>query len=159
MTAFSVAVGAAVPYFSNIDSAQIWGGGVEALYDAERWIGQLAYSNVRSKDRATGLTLADTPAENVALTVGAKLPAQNLTAGWRRAHFSAITTSSTVTSAPSNDTQDMFLTWSQDKGALAGFEVNLMVENVWNAEYRNNLSLDNAPGRTAKLSISKSFTF
>lgn len=151
--------GVAVPYFSNIDSAQIWGGEIEGFYDAEAWYGQLAYSNVRSKDNKTGLTLADTPAENVVLTIGAKFPVQNLTIGWRGSYFDAITTSSALTSAPSYNTQDLFLTWLPEEGALAGFEVNLMVENVWNAEYRNNLSLDNAPGRNAKLSIAKSIAF
>ena len=151
--------GVAVPYFSNIDSAQIWGGEVEAFYDADRWFSQLAYSNVRSKDNATGLTLADTPAENVVLTVGAKFPVQNMTIGWRGSYFDAITTSSTTTSAPSYDTQDVFVTWAPEEGGLAGFQVNLMVENIWDAEYRNNLSLDNAPGRNTKLTVAKIITF
>lgn len=151
--------GSAVPYFSNIDSAQIWGGEIEAFYDADRWFGQLAYSNVRSKDKKTGLTLADTPAENVVLTLGAKLPNQNMTIGWRGSYFDAITTASATTSAPSYQTQDLFLTWSPQDGALAGFDLSVMVENVWDAEYRNNLSLDTAAGRNAKLSITKNISF
>ena len=152
-----VAGGPAVPYFSNINAARIWGAELEASYDADRWFGQLAYSNIRSEDRATGLTLADTPAENVTLTLGAKFPDQNLTLGWRAAYFDSITTSSATTSGSSYDTHDLFATWTPDRGALAGLEVNLAIDNVFDATYRNNLSLDTASGRTIRLTMAKTF--
>lgn len=149
--------GPAVPYFSNINAAEIWGAELEASYDAERWFAQLAYSQVRSEDRSTGLTLADTPAENAVLTLGAKLPEQNLTIGWRASYFDEITTSSATTSAPAYDTHDIFATWSPDRGALQGLEVNIAIDNVFDASYRNNLALDNAPGRTISLTLAKTF--
>ena len=149
--------GPAVPYFSNINAARIWGAELEASYDAERWFAQLAYAQVRSRDRGTGLTLADTPAENAVLTLGAKLPDQNLTLGWRAAYFDSITTSSTTTSGRAYDTHDIFATWSPDRGVLTGLEVNVAIDNVFDATYRNNLALDKAPGRTISLSIAKTF--
>jgi len=151
--------GAPVPYFSNVAAAEIWGGEVEAAYDAERWFAQLAYSHVKSRNRATGLTLPDTPAEHVVLTLGAKLPERAMTLGWRASYFDGIVTSSATTTAPSYDTHDLFVTWAPEEGALAGLEVNLSVENVFDAAYRNNLSLDMAPGRTAKLSVAKRIAF
>ncbi len=154
-----VAGGPAVPYFSNIAAAELWGAEVEAAYDAERWFAQLAYSHVKSKNAATGLTLPDTPAENVVLTVGAKLPDQGLTVGWRASYFDKIRTSSATTTGASYDTHDVFLTWSPEEGPLAGLDVNLSVENVFDRAYRNNLSLDNAAGRTAKLSVVKRIAF
>lgn len=150
---------AGTPYYRNIRDAEIWGAELEAAYDAERWFGSLAWSHVKSKDASTGLTLADTPAENVALTLGAKFPVQNLTLGWRAAWFDDITTSSATTTGKSYDTHDLFVSWTPDQGALAGMEVNFAVENVFDKTYRNNLSLDNAPGRNAKLTISKGFTW
>ena len=154
-----VAGGPSVPYFSNIAAAELWGAEVEAAYDADRWFAQLAYAHVKSKNRATGLTLPDTPAENVVLTVGAKLPEQSLTIGWRASYFDKIRTSSATTSGASYDTHDIFITWSPEEGPLAGLDVNLSVENVFDRAYRNNLSLDNAVGRTAKLSVAKRITF
>lgn len=154
-----VAGGPAVPYFSNIAAAELWGAEIEAAYDADRWFAQLAYSHVKSKNRATGLTLPDTPAENVVLTLGAKLPAQGLTLGWRASYFDKIRTSSATTIGASHDTHDLFVTWSPEEGPLAGLDVNLSVENVFDRTYRNNLSLDNAAGRTAKLSIAKRIAF
>ena len=154
-----VAGGPAVPYFSNIAAAELWGAEIEAAYDADRWFAQLAYAHVKSKNKATGLTLPDTPAENVVLTVGAKVPEHGLTFGWRASYFDNIRTSSTTTTGASYDTHDIFVTWSPEEGPLAGLDVNLSVENVFDRTYRNNLSLDNAVGRTAKLSVAKRIAF
>ncbi len=154
------------PYFINLRSAEIWGAELEASYDAERWFAGLAWSKVKSKDGTTGLQLSDTPAENVALTVGAKFPDRGLILGWRAQYFDGITNYTpgatevnTSASGPAYDTHDLFVTWSPTEGALAGLELNLTVENVFDATYRNNLALDLAPGVNAKLSVGKSLTW
>ena len=146
-------------YYQNLAAAQFWGVELEAGYDAEHWFGQLGYSSIKSKDKATGLTLSDTPAETLALTLGAKLPAQGLVIGWRGEWHDDIVTSAQATSAASYDTHDLFVTWSPETGALAGLQVNLAVENVFDATYRNNLTLDNGAGRNAKISIGKTVTW
>jgi hemoglobin/transferrin/lactoferrin receptor protein len=164
----------AVPRYINVRAAELWGGEIEASYDAERWFAGLAYSNVRSAYRdmpnpaANGLTVADTPAENIALTVGAKIPDRGLTLGWTARYFDAITTYSISTAAagtitptysPAYDTHDLFVTWKPEQGALAGLDVTLTVENVFDADYKNNLELDQAQGMNAKLTIGKSMTW
>lgn len=164
----------AVPRYLNVRSAEIWGGELEASYDAERWFAALGYSNVKSAYRkmpnpaANGLTVADTPAENVSLTLGAKLPDQGLVIGWTAYYFDAITTNSVSTTAagtitptytPAYDTHDLFVTWKPETGALAGMDVTLTVENVFDADYKNNLAADRAQGMNAKLAIGKNFTW
>ena len=54
---------------------------------------------------------------------------------------------------------DLFVTWAPQDGTLKGLEVNLAVENVFDRGYRNNLSLDTAPGRNVKLSLAKAITW
>ncbi len=154
-----VPVGApgSVPYFSNINRARLWGAELEASYESDRWFAQAAWSKVKTKDRTTGAVLTDTPAETVALTVGAKLPARNLTLGWRVNWANAITTGSATTTAPSWNTHDVFLTWKPDTGALAGTEVRFGIDNLFDETYRSNLALDRAPGRTVKLALVRSF--
>lgn len=154
------------PFFINLRSAEIWGAELEASYDAERWFAGLAWSKVKSKDGVTGLQLSDTPAENVALTLGGKLPDQGLILGWRASYFGAITNyspgSTTVNASASGtsyDTHDLFVTWTPQNGALEGLDINLAIENVLDASYRNNLSLDAAPGRNVKLTVGKSLTW
>ncbi len=164
----------AVPRYLNVRAAEIWGGEMEASYDADRWFASLGYSNVKSAYRdmpnpaANGLTIADTPAENVTLTLGAKLPDQGLIIGWTAYYYDGITTNMIATTAagtitpthtPAYDTHDLFVTWMPEDGALAGMVVTLTVENVFDADYKNNLSLDRAQGMNAKLSVGKNLTW
>jgi hemoglobin/transferrin/lactoferrin receptor protein len=164
----------AVPRYLNVRSAEIWGGELEASYDAEGWFANLGYSSVKSAYRgmpnpaADGLTIADTPAENVSLTVGVKVPDQGLTLGWTASYHDAVTTYAVATTAagtitpsytPAYDSHDLFVTWKPETGVLAGMDVALTVENVFDADYRNNLSLDRAQGMNAKLSIGRNLTW
>jgi hemoglobin/transferrin/lactoferrin receptor protein len=149
--------GPAVPFFSNVAEARIWGGELEGAYDSDRFFASVAYSNVRSRDRATGRTLADTPAENVALTLGTRFPDMGLEVSWRGSWYDGITTSSTATSGPAYDVHDLFVTWEPTLGVLDGFEVNLAVENVFDTTYRNNLAQDNGLGRNYKITLARGF--
>jgi hemoglobin/transferrin/lactoferrin receptor protein len=54
---------------------------------------------------------------------------------------------------------DLFAIESPQGGALSGLGINLTVESVFDASYRNNLALADAPGVKAKLSIGKSMTW
>lgn len=148
-----------VPYFSNINEATIWGGEIEAAYDAERWFAHAAYSKVKSRNEVTGLTLTDTPAENLALTLGAKFPDRGLRVGWQMQAFDDITTASATTSGSGYAVHDLFATWTPQSGVLEGIDVNLSVENVFDRTYRNNLALDNGAGRNVKISLAKAITW
>ncbi|NBZ86465.1 TonB-dependent receptor domain-containing protein [Stagnihabitans tardus] len=149
--------------FVNISHARTWGAEIEAAYDAERWFANLAYAHVKSRNLTTGTsygtTLADTPAENLALTLGAKLPAQGLTLGWRVNGHADITTASATTSGPGYATHDLFVTWTAEEGPLEGIDVSLTVENVFDRAWRDNLALDSGEGLNAKLTIGKTFTW
>ena len=146
-----------VPYFSNIARARIRGGEIEGAYDSDRFFGALALSAVESEDRGTGRTLADTPANNVALTLGTRFPDIGVEVSWRGSWYDSISTASTATSGPGYDVHDLFLTWEPPQGALAGFQVNLAVENVFDTTYRNNLAQDNGPGRNYKITLARAF--
>ena len=69
--------------FVNVAKVPTWGGEIEAAYDAERWLVNLGYSDVKSRNQTPGAgydtTLADTLAEN--LSLGAKLPDAGVTLG------------------------------------------------------------------------------
>ncbi len=165
-----------VPRFDNVRAASVWGAEIEAAYDADHWFATLGYSNVCSAFRETGragnagegLTLPDTPAENVSLTLGVKVPNQGLTLGWTASYLDAITNATVPTApttpvsstrTPSYHTHDLFVTWKPDTGAMAGLDLTLTVENVFDADYKNNLSLDRGKGMNAKLSVSKAVTW
>jgi hemoglobin/transferrin/lactoferrin receptor protein len=79
--------------------------------------------------------------------------------GWRVQGFAAITTASATTSAGGYAVHDAFVSWQPQSEALAGLSVNLTVENLFDREYRNNLSLDDAPGRNVKIALAKAVTW
>nr|WP_300975823.1 TonB-dependent receptor [Yoonia sp.] len=56
-------------------------------------------------------------------------------------------------------TQDVFVTWQPDTGALDGFDVQMAVENLFDTDYRNNLSLDRGRGRSFKVSLARTLTW
>lgn len=151
-------------YNINIDRAKIWGAELELAYDAERWFASAAWSHVKSKNVKTGKQLAETPAENIALTLGAKLPEQNIVMGWRAYYFDNISTGAAIgtgqkVAGKAYDSHDVFVSWKPQSGALAGLDVNFAVENLFDADYMNNLAQDKGVGRNAKLTIGKSFSW
>lgn len=148
-------VGGEVPRYLNIANAEIWGGELEGAYSADRWFGRLAWAHVKGVDKDTRETLATVPAEQVSLTLGARLPEQDLEFGWRATYVDSITTTSGSFSA--YDVHRLFVSWKPEDGALAGFSVDFAIDNVFDEEFRNNLYQDNGRGRSFKLSMTKQF--
>ena len=56
-------------------------------------------------------------------------------------------------------TLDLFASWKPNQGPLEGTEILASVDNVFNADYRENLDLDRSKGRTFKLTLSKQFDY
>ncbi|ARU01208.1 TonB-dependent receptor domain-containing protein [Yoonia vestfoldensis] len=154
-------------FFRNLAQADFEGAEIEAGYEAHNLFGRLALSSVRGTDGDFGYTLATTPADQAAVTLGRRLPDRGLEFGWRGTFVDDITTSTrnvtsgvvTDTSFAGYTTQDVFVTWRPDDGALAGFDLQLAVENLQDTAYRNNLSLDQGRGRTFKISLARSLTW
>jgi hemoglobin/transferrin/lactoferrin receptor protein len=154
-------------FFRNLARAEFEGAEIEAGYDAQDVFGRLALSTVRATDRDFGYTLATAPADSLALTIGGRLPDQGLEFGWRGTFVDDITTASrNVTSGVITETQfdgyltqDVYMTWKPQSGALDGFDVQLAVENLFDTDYRNNLSLDQGRGRTFKLALARSVSW
>ena len=154
-------------FFRNVARAEFEGAEIEAGYEANDVFGRLALSTVRATDRDYGYTLSTAPADTVALTLGGRLPDQGLEFGWRGTFVDDITTSSrstntgliTSTSYDAYTIQDVFMTWRPQSGALDGFDVQLAVENLFDTDYRNNLSSDQGRGRTFKVALARTFSW
>lgn len=154
-------------FHRNVARAKFRGVEVEAGYEAERMFGRLAYSHVSGKDRDYGYTIATTPADQLALTLGGRLPERGIEYGWRGTFVDGITTASrstatgaiTATDYAGYATHDLFVSFKPQSGALDGFDVQLAVENVLDRDFRNNLSADRGRGRTFKVSFAKALTW
>lgn len=154
-------------FFRNLARAEFEGAEIEAGYENNDVFGRLAVSTVRATDRDFGYTLSTAPADTVALTLGGRLPDQGLEFGWRGTFVDEITTSSRSTSTgaitstgyDSYNTQDIFMTWTPQTGTFDGLNVQLAVENLFDTDYRDNLSSDQGRGRTFKVAVARTFTW
>lgn len=157
---------ATVPvYFQNIGAAEFRGVELEGSYEAPGGYVRLGYSHVRGVDTDFDYTLTSTPADTLSLTVAKRLPDLGLEFGWTAHVVDSIATASrsdttgviTTTDFASYDVHDLFVTWRPDQGVLAGTDVQLGVENVFDSAYRNNLDQENGIGRNIKLTLTRTF--
>jgi hemoglobin/transferrin/lactoferrin receptor protein len=152
-------------YFQNIGAAEFRGVELEGSYDAPGGYVRVAYSHVRGVDADFDYTLSSTPADSLSLTLARRLPDLGLEFGWTAHVVDSIATSSrstttgviTTTNFAAYDVHDVFVHWTPDQGALAGTDVRLGIENVFDTTYRNNLDQENGPGRNVKLTLTRTF--
>lgn len=150
--------GAMTGPFRNVGEARIGGLEIEGAYEAERVFGRLGLSVIRGDDEAADEPLDSIPADELALTVGTRLPAYDLELGWRSV-FAARQDDLPAgeVETPGYGVHDVYARWTPGGGPLDGAEVQFGVENVFDKLYRRHLANDPAPGRTFTLTLAKLF--
>ncbi len=161
------------PYFVNIAGMRLWGLELEGSYESEMAFARLAYTLTRGEYTQTmtatnpantilaGAPVDSLPQDKVVLTVGGRLPDQNFEFGTKiTLAADPIVAVATVpaTAKPGGwASVDVFTSWKPQEGPLAGIEGQFSIENIFNADYRENLSMDRSRGRTFKLTLAKQF--
>lgn len=156
-----------LPYFRNVGSATIYGIEIEGDYESEYFFGRLAYSASIGKNNVTGADLTSIPGHKLVLTLGARAPEYDLEYGIKGTLVAATPTgvapandmSGTPKGEPAYATFDLFSSWKPQTGPLAGTEAQFSIENVFNADYRDNQNPDRSKGRTFKLTLAKQFDY
>ena len=148
--------------FMNVAEARIDGLELEAAYDSERFFGNLALTVLRGDGREDSddpmEPLTTIPADEVALTLGVRFPARNVELGLRsvlaarQAHLPE-----GEPATPGYGIHNVFATWRPDEGLMAGMELRLGIENLFDKEYKEHLSEDPGRGRTLRLSMTRTF--
>ncbi|KQN78328.1 TonB-dependent receptor [Devosia sp. Leaf64] len=155
--------GATVPYYGNIGKARIYGVEVEASYDAELLYASLAYGITVGDNLVNNTPLTTVPQNKLALTMGIRNVEYNLDMGARLTiadqgrYIVASGPFGADGPADAYATVDLFASWKPETGPLAGTELQLGIDNLFNADYRPNLSIDRSTGRTFKISVAKQF--
>lgn len=150
-------------YYGNIGSARIYGVEVEASYDAELFYANLAYGLTIGDNLVTNTPLTTVPQTKLSTTLGVRNLEYNLDVGARLTladvgrHVVAAGPFGGDGPAEAYATVDLFATWKPDTGPLAGTELQLGIDNLFNADYRPNLSVDRSTGRTFKVTLAKQF--
>ncbi|MCH8465603.1 MAG: TonB-dependent receptor, partial [Roseinatronobacter sp.] len=149
--------------YENIARAHIRGIELEGGYDAQTLFGKFAYSRILGTDTATGARLSSTPADELVLELGARAFDETLDYGWRGTFLRKASLASGEV-FPAYEVNDLFVTWRPDQGAMAGLEVQLAVNNVFDKSYRNILNGASANnelrrGRDFRLSVGRQFNW
>lgn len=149
--------------YENIQTANLWGVELEGSYEADRMFASVAASLIRGENADTGEALANVAPDEVAFTLGGKVPDHNLRFGWN-ARFVAgqdRVPSGTDTAGlrfQAFNVHDIFATWKPQEGFMAGFEVTGRVDNLFDTNYQEYLQpAAPAKGRTFKISLAKTF--
>lgn len=163
------AFGAPKPtYYGNIGKARIYGLEVEGSYDSEVFYANLAYSITVGDNLVTDTPLTTVPQSRLVATVGAHQAELNLNYGARvtlaqggRYVAPAIQQGQVVADgeAEAFATVDLFATWKPQHGQFKGTELTAGIDNLFNADYRENLSGDRSMGRTFKVTLAKQFDY
>ncbi|MEO0329930.1 MAG: TonB-dependent receptor, partial [Pseudomonadota bacterium] len=163
------------PGFINRDNADFQGIEIEASYDAEAWYANAAYTWTEGKDSNTNDFLTTVAPEELALTIGARVPQHDIEFGWKARVVSDPADSCRISQTPlpnngpgscpggsglrfseSFDVHNVFFSWKPVEGEFAGLEARVGIENVFDTEYKEFLFNDPAEGRTFKLTLAKS---
>ena len=161
----------AAPGYINVDNAEIYGAEVELAYDAEFWFVNAGYSHLVGRNTDTNEYLTTIAPDELALTVGAKLPGQGLKLGWKGRFVSdpqddcRVSTSSVVCAGDSSagstryaeafNIHDVFLSWKPVDGQFRDWELHAGVDNIFDTQYKEFLHNEASRGRTFKVSLSK----
>ena len=150
------------PYYRNIGQATIYGVEVEGAYESESLFSRIAYSATVGTDDLTGKPLTSIPAHKLVLTLGSRVPEYELEYGVKATLVAAADTGVTpaaggATATNGYATLDLFSSWQPSSGVFAGTQLRASIDNVLNADFRDNQKADRSTGRTFKLSLAKKF--
>lgn len=176
------------PNYINVNGIEIYGVELEGSFDADYFFARLAYTNLHgtyTDGYALGSTIVvpgqyveTIPQDKLVLTLGGRLPEYGLSFG-AVATFAAEgdykvsaanpipfpppTESIAGDPLPSNADSwtrvDLFANWKPTEGRFVGWEAQFGVWNLFDEDYRENLSIDRSKGRSFKFTLAKQFGY
>ena len=148
------AAAAGVPYRVNINDATIQGVELEGRYATERFYSALGVSIIEGED-ANGTPLSSIPGNEVSIELGATLPQRGLAFGVRSSFVHSVTHGTTENDG--YDIHNVYASWKPDQGPMAGAELTLGVDNIFDTQYQPALYGSTGMGRNFKISLAKTF--
>lgn len=159
---------APVPYYGNVGKARIYGVEVEGAYESDQFFASLAYSLTIGDNLVTNTPLTTVPQTKVVTRFGLTNAEWGLSYGAKvtladvgRYVAPIIQQGQVVADGPAEAfaTVDLFADWKPDTGPLAGTQLQFGIDNLFNADYRENLGSDRSKGRTFKITLAKQFDY
>lgn len=140
---------------TNVANAKLEGFEIEASYENEYFLAELAYSHISGEDRDTGEPIGSLQPDQVSLHLAGKLPEIDTRIGWRVTGADDFT----ATSDPAEEREgyivhDVYAIWAPDDGLLKGLSVAVGIDNVTDEEYSRVFTGANEAGRNYKALVS-----
>ncbi|MEM6387133.1 MAG: TonB-dependent receptor [Pseudomonadota bacterium] len=159
-------LGPGTPTRVNIDEVRFTGFELEGAYDSELFFGSLAVTiqdgkNISEPTDDNPNLENRIPADTVRLSLGRRLPAQNLEFAWTATYYAdkSRVSGGTTINTESELIHDVYAAWTPDQGVLEGAELRLGVSNVFDDDYREHLQSESVRrgGRSINLTLTKTF--
>lgn len=140
--------------FANINKAELHGIEVEAGYENEYFLVEIAYGHIDGENTETGEPIGDLQPDQVTFHLAGKLPRLDSVVGWR------VTAADDFTGAePEEDrdgyiVNDLYAMWRPQQEILKGLTIGVGVDNVLDEEYSRVFTGANEVGRNYKAWVS-----
>ncbi|MBA4100372.1 MAG: TonB-dependent receptor [Rhodospirillum sp.] len=149
---------------SNVARAKLWGSEVEASYENERVRFGFGYSDIDGKDRDTGDHLGSLTLTSAQFTLDAalKLPEIDSIVGWRAFiadDFDEVNEGEEDLKRDGYDVHDLYFSWAPTEMVIEGLQVDLGIENIFDASYARVYTDSKEPGRNYRAAVSYSLNF
>ncbi len=146
-----------VTTFANINKARLEGFEIEAGYENEFFLVELAYGHISGENSETGEPIGDLQPDQVTFHVAGKLPQIDTIVGWR----ATVADDFTSTSDPDEYrdgyiVNDIYAVWKPQQAFLKGLQVAVGVDNLFDEEYARVFTGANEVGRNYKAWVSYS---
>lgn len=140
-------------FATNIPNAELQGLEVEATYESARLRAALGYSTIDGENADTGEKLDALAPDQITLDAAVKIPEIDSALGWRLLAARAFDKVDQPQEARHGyGVHDLWFTWRPAGGSLAGFRIDLGVDNVFDKAHTRPGTFAAEPGRNFKLS-------
>lgn len=144
----------------NVPRAKLHGTEIEGSYDNRRVRLSLGYARIDGKDRDTGMRLGRLSPERISVDGTLKLQEIDTIVGWRVTYAGRFTKVNTPDQERgSYVVHDAYFAWAPSDGPLAGFRVDLGIDNAFDRAYARAFTGALEPGRNLKGLLSYSVSW
>lgn len=160
-----------LPYFVNVAHMALYGFELEGAYESESLFARAALTITRGEyleDVSASIpegSVVDTLAQDkLVLTLGGHAMEGQVDYGTTVTFAAEPLTEVSTAAGGDGDAEawtkvDVFASYKPLEGAFEGTAITASIENLFNADYRENLSVERSTGRTFKLTLSKQFDY
>jgi len=144
----------------NVPKAELHGFEAEAGYESSRFKVTLGYSTIDAEDKETGEQIGLLAPDQLTAGFAVKVHEIDAIVGWRGIFARSFTNPDDPSEDRDGyDVHDFYVAYAPSDGPLAGFRVDLGVDNAFDEAYSRTFTDANEQGRNYKAMVSYAYNF